>query len=41
MGVDKCIVVSDAAPAAGLPPGKYRQLGGEVYEAARPQSTQD
>lgn len=29
-GVDKCIVVSDAAPVAGLFPGKYRQLGCDV-----------
>ncbi len=29
-GVDKCIVVSDAAPIAGLKPGKYRNLGGDV-----------
>lgn len=26
-GVDKVIVVSDASPAAGLPPGKYQFLG--------------
>ncbi|MEI6423903.1 MAG: N-acetylglucosamine-6-phosphate deacetylase, partial [Lentisphaerota bacterium] len=29
-GVDNCVVVSDAAPIAGLKPGKYRNLGGEV-----------
>jgi N-acetylglucosamine-6-phosphate deacetylase len=26
-GVDRCIVVSDAAPVAGLPPGTYTTLG--------------
>ena len=29
-GADNCVVVSDAAPVAGLKPGKYRNLGGEV-----------
>ena len=29
-GVDNCVVVSDAAPVAGLKPGKYSNLGGEV-----------
>lgn len=29
-GAEKCIVVSDAAPLAGLPPGKYVTLGNDV-----------
>ncbi len=29
-GADNCIVVSDAAPIAGLKPGRYSNLGGEV-----------
>jgi N-acetylglucosamine-6-phosphate deacetylase len=29
-GISKIIVVSDASPIAGLPPGKYNTLGNEV-----------
>jgi N-acetylglucosamine-6-phosphate deacetylase len=29
-GVERTVVVSDAAPVAGLPPGRYRTLGQEV-----------
>ena len=29
-GPDHCIVVSDASPIAGLPPGRYRTLGNDV-----------
>lgn len=29
-GVGKCIVVSDAAPAAGLPPGRYKHLSNDI-----------
>ena len=29
-GVARCIVVSDAAPLAGMPPGKYQTLGNDV-----------
>ena len=29
-GLERCLVVSDAAPLAGLPPGPYRTLGNNV-----------
>ena len=29
-GIDRCIVTSDAAPIAGLPPGRYNCMGAEV-----------
>ncbi|MHC4153650.1 MAG: N-acetylglucosamine-6-phosphate deacetylase [Planctomycetota bacterium] len=29
-GVSRCIVVSDASPLAGMPPGAYRTLGNDV-----------
>ena len=29
-GPDRCIVVSDASPLAGMPPGRYRSMGAEV-----------
>lgn len=29
-GVDRCIVISDASPLAGMPPGRYRSMGANV-----------
>ena len=29
-GLERCLIVSDAAPLAGLPPGSYRTLGNDV-----------
>jgi N-acetylglucosamine-6-phosphate deacetylase len=29
-GPDRCVVISDASPLAGLPPGEYRSMGAQV-----------
>jgi N-acetylglucosamine-6-phosphate deacetylase len=29
-GIGRCIIVSDASPLAGLPPGEYRSMGAQV-----------